>query len=121
MNIYLKSPFARTTTTRFVERAVNDQRKCPRQRIRFQGFVRVLSENYYIDCIVRDISETGARLGLNVSASIGGAVELHIPAMGQVIQANVVWCEDCECGVSFKNQYDPAEAAKAVLRLASQL
>jgi hypothetical protein len=29
---------------------------------------------------------------------------LHIPAKGEVIQANVVWVEDGECGVSSKNQ-----------------
>jgi hypothetical protein len=105
----------------FSEGAVDDQRKSPRQRSRFQSFVRVLKEDSYIDCVVRDISETGARLGFSCPASIGGDVELHIPAKGEIIQANVVWVEDCECGVSFKTKYDAEEAAKAVLLFASQL
>jgi len=100
---------------------VDDQRKSPRQRSRFQSFVRVLKEDAYIDCVVRDISETGARLGFSSPASIVGDVELHIPARGEIIQANVVWVEDCECGVSFKSKYDATEAAKAVLLFASQL
>jgi hypothetical protein len=100
---------------------VCDQRKSSRQRSRFQSFVRVLNENAYVDCVVRDISETGARLGFGAPASVGGDVELHIPEKGLIILANVVWVEDCECGLVFKSQYDPAEAAKAVLRLASKL
>ena len=63
----------------------------------------------------------GARLGFSSPPSINGAVELHIPAKGEIIQANVVWIENCECGVSFGAKYDAEKAAKAVLRLASQL
>ena len=100
---------------------MDDQRKSPRQRSRFQSFVRVLKGDAYIDCVVRDISEMGARLGFSSPPSIDGAVELHIPAKGEIIQAKVVWVEDCECGVSFEAKYDAEEAAKAVLRLASQL
>jgi hypothetical protein len=105
----------------FEEGAVDDQRKSPRQRSRFQSFVRVLKGDAYIDCVVRDISETGARLGFSSPLSIDSDVELHIPAKGEIIQANVVWVEDCECGVSFKTKYDAEEAAKAVLLFASQL
>ena len=104
----------------FGEGVVDDQRKSPRQRSRFQSFVRVLKGDAYIDCVVRDISETGARLGFSSPPSVDGDVELHIPAKGVIIQAHVVWAEDCECGVSFGTKYEAEEAAKAVLRFASQ-
>jgi len=59
-------------------------------------------------------------LGFSSPPSVDGDVELHIPAKGVIIQAHVVWAEDCECGVSFGTKYEAEEAAKAVLRFASQ-
>jgi hypothetical protein len=79
-----------------------EKRKSPRQRSFLRGFVRLGDQNYSQSCIVRDISETGAKLRFKHRTSFTGSVELHIPEKQKVIQASVVWGDNCEVGVSFR-------------------
>jgi hypothetical protein len=81
---------------------MKEKRKSPRQRSFLRGFVRLIDQNYSQSCIVRDVSETGAKLRFKYPTSIGGNVELHIPEKQKIIQASVVWIDNCEVGVSFK-------------------
>jgi hypothetical protein len=62
-----------------------------------------------LDCVVRDVSETGAKLRLKFPISLAalasferGHVELHIPEKQKIIQASVVWVDNFEIGVSFR-------------------
>ena len=80
---------------------IEDKRKSARQRLFLRGFVRLPQSNSNIDCIVRDISETGAKLRFRCSPSIADFLELHIPAKGQIVQSKVAWIDNCEVGVSF--------------------
>jgi hypothetical protein len=79
-----------------------EKRKSPRQRSFLRGFVRLGDQNYSQSCIVRDVSETGAKLRFKYRTSFTGNVELHIPEEQKVIQACVVWVDNCEVGVSFR-------------------
>jgi hypothetical protein len=54
-----------------------------------------------IDCLVRDFSETGARLGFGTVVSVPDSLELHIPARDQTLKAEVRWRREEEIGVSF--------------------
>jgi hypothetical protein len=51
--------------------------------------------------MVRDISETGAKLRFRCTPSITDSFELHIPTKGQIVQSKLVWIDNCEAGVSF--------------------
>jgi len=98
-----------------------ERRKSPRQRSFLHGFVRLGDQNYSLDCVVRDVSETGAKLRLKFPISLAalarmerGHVELHIPEKRKIIQASVVWVDNCEVGVSFSvpgSIADPASTA----------
>ncbi len=79
-----------------------DKRKSTRQRSFLRGFVRLGDQNYSMSCIIRDVSETGAKLRFKSPTSFTGYVELHIPEKQKVIQASVVWVDHCEVGVSFR-------------------
>jgi len=86
-----------------------ERRKSPRQRSFLRGFVRLGDQNYSLDCVVRDVSETGAKLRLKFPISLAalasferGHVELHIPEKQKIIQASVVWVDNFEMGVSFR-------------------
>ena len=86
-----------------------ERRKSPRQRSFLRGFVRLGDQNYSLDCVVRDVSETGAKLRLKFPISLAalasferGHVELHIPEKQKIIQASVVWVDNFEIGVSFR-------------------
>ena len=80
---------------------IEDKRKSSRQRLFLRGFVRTPGNDTNIDCIVRDISETGAKLRFRCTPSITDLFELHIPAKQQIVQSKLVWMDDCEVGISF--------------------
>jgi hypothetical protein len=80
---------------------IEEKRKSDRQRLFLRGFVRTPHNNTNIDCMVRDISETGAKLRFRCTPSITDCFELHIPTKGQIVQSKLVWIDNCEAGVSF--------------------
>ena len=82
---------------------IEDKRKSSRQRLFLRGFIRIPQNDSTIDCIVRDISETGAKLRFRCTPSITDLFELHIPAKGQIVQSKLAWMEDCEVGISFEH------------------
>jgi hypothetical protein len=81
---------------------IKDKRKFSRQRLFLRGFIRVPECGSNIDCIVRDISETGAKLRFRCAPSITEFFELHIPSKGQIVQSKLVWIDGCEVGISFE-------------------
>jgi hypothetical protein len=54
-----------------------------------------------IECVVHDISVSGARLKFLAPPPIVDAIELHIPIKGRVHRAKVMWRAADEIGVSF--------------------
>jgi hypothetical protein len=82
-----------------------------------------------VDCIVRDISDTGARLQFPVPQKFDGLLDLHIPVKGQSFHARVRWLDGVEMGIQFHataqtdtdeialdRRVDKLEAEIAVLR-----
>ena len=82
---------------------IEDKRKSSRQRLFLRGFIRTPQNGSDIDCIVRDISETGAKLRFRCAPSIADLFELHIPAKQQIVQSKLVCIDDCEVGISFES------------------
>ncbi len=80
---------------------IEDKRKSSRQRLFWRGFIRTTQYGSNIDCIVRDISETGAKLRFRCAPSITDFFELHIPSKEQIVQSKLVWIDGCEVGISF--------------------
>lgn len=61
------------------------------------------------DCVVRNLSENGARIDLGVFASVPMYFELHIPLRQQRFKAELKWRSETEAGVQFL-QEDGVEA-----------
>jgi PilZ domain len=80
---------------------IKDKRKSDRQRLFLRGFIRTPPNNATTDCIVRDVSQTGAKLRFRCPPQITELFELHVPAKGQIVQSKVIWIDDCEVGISF--------------------
>ena len=91
-----------------------EKRKSPRQRTFLRGVLRLGDQNYSMSCIVRDISETGAKLRFKSPKSFSGKVELHIPEKQKTIQATVAWVDNCEVGISFSAPIALADPAPTV-------
>ena len=81
---------------------IKENRKSERHRQFLRGFIR-LPDNTTIDCIVRDVSETGAKLRFKCATPLAEFFELHIPSKGQFAKSKLVWNKNCEVGISFES------------------
>jgi hypothetical protein len=80
----------------------NEKRKTARQRMFLPGFIRTPENSSNIDCIVRDLSESGAKLRFRCRPPVTDFLELHIPTKRKIAQSKVVWVDECEAGVTFE-------------------
>jgi hypothetical protein len=75
--------------------------------------------NSTIDCLIRNISQTGARLFLSGNIVIPDEFELQVPKQGRSFQARLAWRRGDEFGVQFVR--DQAGAASVSADLAAKL
>jgi hypothetical protein len=80
-----------------------DQRSNTRRRSFLRAKVLFPNKAATMDCLVRDISETGARLDIGSQAVIPERFDLHIPQKGVTHQAIIRWRALEEMGVSFES------------------
>jgi hypothetical protein len=81
---------------------VIEQRGSPRQnKCFFRAFAYFEGSGIPVDCIVRDISETGARLQFPRPQKFSEFLDLHIPIKGQSFHSKVRWEDGNEVGVVF--------------------
>jgi class 3 adenylate cyclase len=78
-----------------------ERRTLSRQRSFLQGRIYFNNRRSSIDCLVRDCSETGARLKFSDSVTVPEAIELYIPNREEMHRARVEWRAGDEIGVSF--------------------
>jgi hypothetical protein len=89
---------------------VDEPRRSIRKKYFLRGFIQTPKSNGRIDCMVRDLSEDGAKLRFRCTPLITDFFELHIPAKDIVLRSRLVWMDNCEAGVSFAN---PAGAERS--------
>lgn len=80
---------------------MSERRSRQRQKSFLQGFVNFDKRRGAIGCLVRDLSEDGARIILSETVTIPDVVELHIPQRGQTHRAHVQWRRGDEIGLAF--------------------
>jgi hypothetical protein len=81
---------------------VIEQRGSPRHnRCFFRAFVYFAGNHTAVECIVRDISDTGARLQFPRPQKPAQSLDLYIPIKGQSYHSNVRWEDGNELGVAF--------------------
>lgn len=85
-----------------------NRRQSARHRVLKDG--KIVSLNYasVVDCCIRDMSETGARLSCSDPVAIPGDFRLLIPASQSIRMAHVVWRRNDQVGVHFTG---PAKTA----------
>jgi hypothetical protein len=75
-----------------------------------------------IDCQIRNISNTGARISLAEGLSLPGAFELEVPSRNNTYQVALRWRTKDAAGVQFvdKSAVDPAAAAEEIEALRNE-
>ena len=101
---------------------MNERRTASRQKSFLRGSIQFNNRRTVIDCLVRDISASGARLIFSDSVSVPNVVELYIPQKEQTLRAHVQWRRGEELGVAFaKNAHAPAPPPLADSELAERV
>jgi hypothetical protein len=99
----------------FRERLMTEKRRVPRQKSFLRGFVYFGGSQSPVDCLVRDISDSGARLKFLGPQKITEITELHIPIKGQTFRSKVRWQAGNEIGIAFDTATANAHADDAAL------
>jgi PilZ domain len=78
-----------------------ERRTSARQKSFLQGRIYFNNRRSSVDCLIRDYSETGARLKFSESVAVPEAIELYIPNKEEMHRARVEWRSGDEMGISF--------------------
>jgi PilZ domain len=91
---------------------IKDKRQSVRHRVLKDGKIVMLNNWSVIDCCIRDISETGARIRCSDAASVPDEFRLLIPSDNTIRNAKVVWRRSDQCGVLFTGPPRPPPPRK---------
>ena len=88
----------------------DERRKSSRHKSFLRG--RINNGMSEVDCVIRDLSATGAKLLFSRDIIMPSVIDLHIPGKKQVMRAQVQWRNGDEMGVSFveaapRETFDP--------------
>lgn len=80
---------------------MDERRSSRRQKSFLRGVVYFDKRRSETACLVRDLSEDGARIILSQTVTIPDLIELDIPQREQTVIARVEWRRADEAGLSF--------------------
>jgi hypothetical protein len=80
---------------------MNDRRSSSRQKSFLQGRIYYNNRRSTVDCLIRDLSDTGAKLKFSEAITVPEAMELYIPNKEEVRRARVEWRSGHDVGISF--------------------
>lgn len=89
---------------------MEERRQIPRHRTFLQGRVFYNNRRQSADCIIRELTDEGARLSFTDPVALPHTFELHIPNRDQTLRVETVWNHGTDVGVSFAVQAAPTLA-----------
>jgi hypothetical protein len=101
---------------------MTERRSSSRKRAFLQGRVYFDNRRTSIDCLVRDISDAGAKLKFAHAPITPEVFDLHVPNKDESFRARVQWRSRDEVGVTFDGAEDaPLVPAAAPADLAARV
>lgn len=107
-----------------------ENRHSTRLRSFMQGRIYFNKRRSSLDCVVRDLSDDGARLKASNTVALPEVIELYIPSKEKTYRAKIQWRTNNEIGIAFavENESPPiapetpaADLAERVHRLETEL
>ena len=89
---------------------MGERRGSRRSKSFLRGFVYVSRKRGALACLVRDLSEKGARIVFSDNVTLPDVVDLYIPQREQTLRARVEWRRNDEIGLGFTATERTAEA-----------
>lgn len=90
-----------------------DRRNSTRKRTLLKGRIIFNNRCSVIECTIRDISETGAKISFAHPTPLPAEFELDIPSKGPPVRARVMWSNGKECGVFFGRGTETSSAPQS--------
>ena len=78
-----------------------DRRAAPRAKALLRGIIYYNDRSAAADCLVRDISATGAKLELSENVIIPDLIDIYISKKGETLRAAVQWRRGDLVGIAF--------------------
>jgi hypothetical protein len=78
-----------------------ERRHSLRHKSFLRGCVYFNKRRNAFDCLIRDLSDEGARIVFSETVSVPDVVDLYIPQKEQTVQAHVQWRHGDEIGLAF--------------------
>jgi hypothetical protein len=108
---------------------MSERRRARRLKSFLRGFVYFDKRRGALSCLIRDLSDEGARIIFSESVTIPDVVNLHIPQKDQTLKARVTWRRGDEIGLGFTASSattaeplpDPAELMKRIAQLEGEI
>ena len=88
-----------------------ERRGLPRQKSFLRGCIYFNNRRSVLDCLVRDLSDDGARIIFSHTVNVPDVVELYIPQREQTLRAHAKWRRGDDVGLDFTNRAAAASAA----------
>ncbi len=80
---------------------MQELREFPRRRTFLGGRIAFSNQYCSVECLVRDMSQSGARLVFEGMVLLPGEFNLLLPQRGESRRARIVWRQQDEAGVTF--------------------
>jgi len=100
---------------------MGERRGSRRSKSFLRGFVYVSRKRGALACLVRDLSEKGARIIFSDTVTLPDVVELYIPQREQTLRARVQWRRNDEIGLAFTAVERAAEASPTAAEVVQRL
>ena len=88
-----------------------EQRQAPRLRALIGARIVFNNGQATLDCLIRDVSETGAKLTVSALIPLPDRFDLIIPQKGITRRVRVAWRRATEIGVRFEDEQTPEQAS----------
>jgi hypothetical protein len=79
---------------------MGERRRHTRHKSFLRGCIYYNNRRSAVDCLIRDMSEAGAKLIFSSVVTVPDAVDLYIPQREQMLRAHVQWRKGDEMGVT---------------------
>ena len=104
--------------------SMSEKRSAPRTRSFLKGKAIFNNRQSTLDCLIRDISATGARLEVSNAVLLPDSFDLYVPQKEMTQRARITWRASGEIGVEFDHPQalaQPMDLASRVQRLETEL
>lgn len=97
-----------------------ERRVTPRQKSFLRGCIYFNNRRSVFDCLIRDLTEDGARIIFSHAVNVPDIVELYIPQREQTLRAHVKWRRGDDVGLDFTRRPATAAASSSASSAVSQ-